>query len=216
MSNASIVAPKDIHGNPKMAWIPRISRLWAQAAGPNWLMLPTSAGIVDPLHSTGIAHSLSGVLRAANILTCDVSRTKTCRDAFAILGRCGWKKCVGSIIWSPTATLPLPHSFEAFVAASSLYFISAIHCERGMAETGDMRDGFLMARSTKLQRVMHEATKQLDLLSTNSNSQEFCKWMRLQIQPWNDVGLLDLHSHNRLSRSIAPKSFIVVCVLRRF
>ena len=46
----------------------RLQRLAAQITGNDWAMLPHTAGIIDPLHSTGIAHSLSGVERLAEIL----------------------------------------------------------------------------------------------------------------------------------------------------
>lgn len=46
----------------------RLQRLSRQIAGSNWAMLPHTAGFIDPLHSTGIAHSLAGVERLAAIL----------------------------------------------------------------------------------------------------------------------------------------------------
>jgi hypothetical protein len=48
-----------------------MSRLWSRASGPGWAMLPTTAGFVDPLHSTGIAHGLRGVERIAELLLAD-------------------------------------------------------------------------------------------------------------------------------------------------
>lgn len=46
----------------------RLQRLAGQITGINWAMLPHTAGFIDPLHSTGIAHSLAGVERLAGIL----------------------------------------------------------------------------------------------------------------------------------------------------
>lgn len=46
----------------------RLQRLAEQIAGNDWAMLPHTAGFIDPLHSTGIAHSLAGVERLAAIL----------------------------------------------------------------------------------------------------------------------------------------------------
>ena len=56
--------------NPKTMPIrtTRLQRLASQIAGDDWAMLPHTAGFVDPLHSTGIAHSLAGVERLAKIL----------------------------------------------------------------------------------------------------------------------------------------------------
>lgn len=46
----------------------RLQRHLRPAAGPAWALLPHAAGFVDPLHSTGIAHSLCGIERLAAIL----------------------------------------------------------------------------------------------------------------------------------------------------
>ena len=43
----------------------RMQRLWGVTAGQGWIMLPNTAGFIDPLFSTGIAHSLLGVERVA-------------------------------------------------------------------------------------------------------------------------------------------------------
>lgn len=42
---------------------PRLQRLTVPAGGKYWAALPFTIGFIDPLHSTGIAHSLSGVER---------------------------------------------------------------------------------------------------------------------------------------------------------
>ncbi len=205
LCDASLIAPKDAQGQPRMVWIPRISRLWSQAAGKNWLMLPAAAGIIDPLHSTGIAHSLSGVLRAADLLTSDVSETRRSEAMLQysvdIVDEVRWIDQLVANCYNAAA-----RNFESFIAASSLYFVSAIHCERQMAESGEMREGFLMSRSTKLQRIMHDTARAIDQQQHAGNADSFSQWMRQQIQPWNDVGLLDPLSRNRLSRSVAPKS----------
>ena len=41
----------------------RLQRRVDRAVGPNWALLPHAAGFIDPLHSTGIAHSLCGIER---------------------------------------------------------------------------------------------------------------------------------------------------------
>ena len=62
-SSATVVAPSDQPIQTR-----RLQRLAGQIAGNGWAMLPHSAGFIDPLHSTGIAHSLAGVERLAEIL----------------------------------------------------------------------------------------------------------------------------------------------------
>ncbi|WP_144057555.1 NAD(P)/FAD-dependent oxidoreductase, partial [Novipirellula maiorica] len=66
---------RDLFGNAQLSVFPghvfqtdRLQRLASVAAGPDWAALPFTAGFIDPLHSTGIAHSISGVQRLSQIL----------------------------------------------------------------------------------------------------------------------------------------------------
>jgi tetracycline 7-halogenase / FADH2 O2-dependent halogenase len=52
----------------EFTWMPRLSWRAEQAAGPGWVMLPSAAGFVDPLFSTGIPLTLLGIERIAEIL----------------------------------------------------------------------------------------------------------------------------------------------------
>ena len=45
----------------------RLQRLASRAAGSGWFALPNTVGFIDPLHSTGIAHTLSAVERIADL-----------------------------------------------------------------------------------------------------------------------------------------------------
>ncbi len=203
LCDAKLVAPHDFQATPRMAWMPRISRVWGRAAGDNWLMMPTTAGLIDPLHSTGIAHGLSGVIRAAEILTSQQSHTRRC-EALAqysidVLGEVRWIDQLVSVCYAAAK-----QSFDAFVAASSLYFVSAIHCERQLASSGEMRDGFLMARSAPWQHVVNETQRRIGYV--HEPSTPLIQWLRSQIKPWNDVGLLEPLAHNRIHRSAAPKT----------
>jgi FADH2 O2-dependent halogenase len=59
-AEAQIVAPE---GGLRQTG--RLQRRAGQAAGEDWAMLPATAGILDPLHSTGNAHTLAGIERLA-------------------------------------------------------------------------------------------------------------------------------------------------------
>ena len=52
-------------------YIPRLSFMSSRATGQRWAMLPSSAGFVDPLLSTGFPLTLLGVSRLAEILAGD-------------------------------------------------------------------------------------------------------------------------------------------------
>ena len=50
----------------EFTWTPRLTWRAAAAAGPGWAMLPSAAGFVDPLFSTGIPLTLVGIERLAS------------------------------------------------------------------------------------------------------------------------------------------------------
>jgi len=58
----------DAESTREFTWMPRLSWRADQAAGPGWVMLPSAAGFVDPLFSTGIPLTLLGIERLARIL----------------------------------------------------------------------------------------------------------------------------------------------------
>jgi tetracycline 7-halogenase / FADH2 O2-dependent halogenase len=51
-----------------LAFLPRLQRFRSPAVGEGWLALPNTVGFVDPLHSTGIAHSLYSVQKIVRTL----------------------------------------------------------------------------------------------------------------------------------------------------
>lgn len=203
MERSELVAPLDANQQPRVSWIPRISRLWDRAGGKNWLMLPTSAGIVDPLHSTGIAHALTGVARAVELLLCaDKSRQASLAERYStdVVHEVRWIDQLVNCCYQAADV-----DFDAFMAACSLYFVAAIHSERQLARDGALTDGFLLARQSKLAGVVHECSLDLQQLSRGDAS-KFVEKVREFIKPWNDVGLLDPSLSNRIARSIAPKT----------
>ncbi len=52
----------------EFTWMPRLPWRTEQATGPGWVMLPSAAGFIDPLFSTGIPLTLLGIERIAEIL----------------------------------------------------------------------------------------------------------------------------------------------------
>ncbi len=204
LGGAELIGPISAKGMPQLAWIPRISRLRAPAAGEGWLSLPSSVGLIDPLHSTGIAHSLYGVLRAAEMLLTAQSESEADRL------RCQYaSERVEEIRWIDRLVylcyLAGEWNFDALVAASCFYFVGAIHSERQLANIDALPEGFLLCRSSQLQLILDEAIRRVLDLRATKTADPFVRWVREQIAPWNNVGLLDERLHNRIARSNAPK-----------
>lgn len=208
--DAQLVDPQVDH-TAQLGFMPRISRLSATAAGVGWLMLPTTAGVIDPLHSTGIAHGLSGVQRAARmILASDegfIGDKAAGMYSADVVAEVLWIDEIVSACYAAKQ-----RGFEAFVAACGLYFVAAVHCERQMAGRGRLRDGFLLHRCAELRRLAAWFSRSLQQLpldvafnAASDDVQRIIDELRLRLEPWNDFGLLDPRSNHRIARSAAAK-----------
>lgn len=215
LDGSSLVAPYSSDRGPRLAWIPKIGRRWPIAAGADWAMLPTTAGIVDPLHSTGIAHALSGVLRLLDILV-GPQRTSAL-PRHDSLGQYG-DSVAQEVQWIDQLVAmsyrAMALSFDTFVAVSSLYFVAAVQCERSVATNGSgpLPDGFLLAKATALRRLARAVDQRLEQLEEASCEgrqaflfAQFTGWLREQIAGWNDFGLLCPENGNRVWRSTIDK-----------
>jgi len=108
-----------------LGWLPRLQRWDPYPAGPGWLALPSTAGFVDPLHSTGIAHSLTAVQRIA----WRVQERGGLSDSFLAeyargLNREFW--LLDRLVSAAYLGCGQPQKWEA---ATMLYFAAAIACE---------------------------------------------------------------------------------------
>lgn len=193
-------------------FVSRLSRLWSQASGDRWAMLPTTAGFIDPLHSTGIAHALSGVQRIAELLI------EKCGDSDA------WKQygydVIDETLWIDqmvSACYVAMPDFELFCMTANFYFLSAIDCEgefRKYREAGN-REGvvpsFLSSKKIGLREAVRESCEQLRKLTGSQgqiSSREKSVWLketRERLLPWNHANLMDDSASNRYSRSAAVK-----------
>ena len=60
---------------------PRVAFRSARVAGPNWALLPSAAGVIDPLLSTGFPLTLLGILRLVDLLERTSPSARTRRRA---------------------------------------------------------------------------------------------------------------------------------------
>ena len=105
----------------------RLQHWWAQAAGPNWAMLPHTAGFVDPLHSTGIAHTLCGVEHLLDILQSHWGSPSLTHALEQYDHRIHTEiDHIDRLVSGCYRTLD---QFELFTAHSMLYFVAAITYE---------------------------------------------------------------------------------------
>jgi FADH2 O2-dependent halogenase len=208
MRNAKLVAPIGLKhpatcSEPVMACVDRMSRCRTRACGPGWVSLPVSYGFIDPLHSTGIAHSISGVVRLAEAM---LSNNQACYGALKDYGEDLRRELQWLDLLVAGCYLGQP-SFENFVAFACMYFISAIEFEKQLAiDPARWPKGFLQSKDFELANVANQAYEGLRRVASGDwRGEEFGRQVRLWIEPWNRIGLLDPSYANRIAHSVAPK-----------
>lgn len=202
----------------------RIQRLSGHGAGNNWAAIANTVGFIDPLHSTGIAHTLFSVSRLVEILLSDcefATRTKQLQhysDNLIVELR-----FVDELVEGCYAAIP---SFELWCQWGMLYFAAATSMEQLPAEKiGDV--SFLRANDVAFRTMLSEARERLNLARQSGTAQaaddsltsrkhkqlpvasanplnEFSRWLQSAIEPWNQVGLFDDSCNNLYSKTAAP------------
>ena len=180
----------------------RLQRLWPRCAGRDWVMLPSSAGFVDPLHSTGIAHALTGIERLVALFEEPCSKEQWWQELeryeeivnveFDLIDR---------LVACCYATR---NRFSLFVAATMLYFVAAITCET--RRLGGMRPAFLNATDEEFTSAIRQGTELLRTTTASSPAEiaAVVEQVREWIAPWNTAGLLDPQARNLYRKSALP------------
>lgn len=182
----------------KMIRSGRMQRWMTRATGKNWAMLPATAGFLDPLHSTGNAHTLSGIERLAALFA------KHRLD----LDSAGFQRELQKYETNLHAEVHLVDTivhgcfrgmarFPLFAAYSMLYFTAAIWTEhRRRKGLWNPDDAFLGATDPQYCQIVSDSYK--DLLSlasqeglTAAESHAFLLRMRERIRPYDLAGLCD-------------------------
>jgi tetracycline 7-halogenase / FADH2 O2-dependent halogenase len=195
--NATIVRPESGLQSTK-----RIQRLAGQGAGYNWAAIANTVGFIDPLHSTGIAHTLFSVSRLADILLsgCDLAvHAKRLQDYSDKL--IAEIRFVDELVEGCYEAIP---SFPLWCQWGMLYFAAATSMEQTPAgKIGDV--SFLRANDVAFRTLMREARERLSLARLSATPiNNFSAWLKFAIGPWNQVGLFDDSCNNLYSRTAAP------------
>jgi FADH2 O2-dependent halogenase len=107
--------------------MPAVSFRSSTIAGGRWAMLPSAAGFVDPLLSTGFALTLMGIERLARILNRHFESTELAAELQGYGGQTDGELLAASrLIGALYATMG---NFPAFTAVSMLYFAGVSFAE---------------------------------------------------------------------------------------
>ncbi|WP_417731477.1 NAD(P)/FAD-dependent oxidoreductase [Rosistilla oblonga] len=181
----------------------RMQRLTSLAAGPGWAALPNTAGFIDPLHSTGLAHTMFGVRRLAEILLQAEGSDQLANDlenySSTLIDEL---RLVDQLVEGCYAGLP---SFRLWSAWCMLYFAAVTSMEQS---PGGGVAAFLHADDPRFRTVVGEARGELQRALDAGRGPAACErfeaWLRQAIAPWNRVGLLESECDGMYARTAKP------------
>jgi len=194
----------------------RLQRLAGQIAGNDWAMLPHTAGFIDPLHSTGIAHSLSGVERLAAILLARKPAADTAApDPMLLLYRSVIREELTLIdqLVAGCYDAIAQRSFKKLTAFTMCYFAAATTWERRCVniESNQVPDSasrlalhrpaLLCADNPDFRAAVYNLRGQLPD-EADESFEQLCKET---LAPFNQVGLFEPPIPNMYGATALPK-----------
>ncbi len=183
----------------------RLQRCWRQAAGNSWALLPHTAGFIDPLNSTGIAHSLCGIERLTNCLQqnwqTDRLPQELCQYERTVLNEIAHIDRLVDGCFMSFGQFPL------LVSYSMLFFAAATTYERQRLQNPGFNGAFFGADQAHFTAIVAQAHDELRQLTkrtaTPTECRDFQDRLLHALVPYNHVGLGDRSVHN-MYRYTAP------------
>ena len=184
----------------------RLQRKVDRCFGAGWAVLPHTAGFVDPLFSSGIAHSISGIQKIAIILKEHFSNPELLHVRFKEYERSIFAevKLIDQLVAGCYMTMP---HFELFTVWSMLYFATTIAYEQRLMRQ-ELPGYFLCADDPYIIDIVQKSYLDLlELLEKPQPSKEdithFTDLIRERIKPINTAGLLEPSSKNMYRHTVA-------------
>lgn len=176
----------------------RLQRRLKNLTGKKWAALPHTAGFIDPMHSTGIAHTLSGVEKLVAVLVDSLAETHDlCEKLKAYEQSVETElQLIDLLVAGSYRSMT---NFELFHTYSMLYFIAAISYEQRRLK-GELPSHFLCADHKDIVSIIAQSYSELkDILDgkiSGKQVQKFRERVKSRIEPYNSAGLLDAEAKN--------------------
>jgi FADH2 O2-dependent halogenase len=170
----------------------RLQRRTEKCFGPAWAALPHTAGFIDPLFSSGIAHSLTGIQRIADIIQQHLNQPEELHQALTEYEHSIFEelKLIDQLVAGCYDTMD---HFELFNAWSMLYFAATIQYEQRKLKK--LPPGSFLGADDQAMRAMvdlsYSELKTILENPTETAAGEFTARIRERIAPVNIAGLLD-------------------------
>ncbi|MHB1920675.1 MAG: NAD(P)/FAD-dependent oxidoreductase [Chitinophagaceae bacterium] len=186
----------------------RLQRKIMHCFGPGWAALPHTAGFVDPLFSSGIAHTLSGIEKIIPIISQYWGNNDLLQQTLNEYEHAVFEelKLIDYLVAGCYKTMD---HFELFNVWSMLYFASTIaHEQRRIRHQSP--GYFLNADDSAIWDIVQKSYADLlKILSQQHPSPEDIKWftslVRERIHPFNTAGLLEPSCKNMYTHTAAVK-----------
>lgn len=205
MSRLPAVAEQFADAKPTVPWrqTGRMQRRLAKSAGPNWVMLPNTAGFLDPLHSTGNTFTLVGMDRLMTILERSWGRPELADEMQrfdAIV-----QKELEFIDLVVSGSFAGFREFERMIAMSMFYFATSIWSEEERRAGRAIRgSAFLSADRPELRAALDQAAT--DVQDPTVSAKELTERIRQAIKPFNRAGLCEPERLNMYPYLVAAPS----------
>jgi FADH2 O2-dependent halogenase len=177
----------------------RLQRMASVMAGDDWALLPHTAGFIDPLHSTGIAHSLCGVARLTRILA-ECWNAPPRRAAELRAYQTTLREELTLIDELVHGCYLARRHFRLLVAYSMLYFAAATTCERRWSQANQSQAAFLCAVDPLFRSTVGNLHHRLAMLvaggATAAEIAGYERAVAAAVAPWNTAGLCDPSAGN--------------------
>lgn len=180
--------------SPPGEWIAteRLQRKLNQAYGEGWVALPHTVGFVDPLHSTGIAHTLTGVEKLLDIFSAPnhdkAAHKKLKKFEEEVFNELSIIDLMVSCSYYSRRHFPL------FKASVMLYFAATIRYEQERLN-GTIPDSFLCAGESQINQMVGDCHQKIKEWHSNGENEDeafqLIQMIKKKIKPYNKVGLMD-------------------------
>lgn len=180
----------------------RLQRSLNKTFGDGWVALNHTAGFVDPLHSTGIAHTLAGLEKLLNIFT-TAAGDEHIHQKLRRTEKYFYEELALIDLMVSSCYMSKSH-FELFTVASMLYFITSVRYEQDRLK-GNTPHTFLCAGESDLAEIVVQSHYEIRRLQntdfTESDIQKVVQHIQDRIAPFNTAGLMDPSKKNMYSHT---------------
>lgn len=170
----------------------RLQRRLDNIFGDGWIALNHTAGFVDPMHSTGIAHTLAGIEKVLNVFGSNGTDHEK-RDRLQSIQSTVFKE-LELIDLLVSSCYKARGNFRLFSASVMLYFAASIKYEQARLN-GSVPDSFLCASDQQLFDMIvithSEIAKVQEAGFSERDVDLLAERIRERIAPFNSAGLMD-------------------------